>query len=56
MTNWQIVGWFGQERQNGRVYGQPRFEDGHEIITSEIVRQDGNEIETRNTIYRVEGD
>jgi len=36
-------------RAVGRVFGHPRFPDGSEVLTSHIVKRDGNSIETLTT-------
>lgn len=40
----------------GKVYGHPGFKDGEEVRTSPVVSppdsvKEGNEVETKNTIY-----
>lgn len=41
---------------HGDCYGHPRFEDGTNIYTSHIVAINLPEVETRNTLYVLEGE
>lgn len=38
----------------GHIYGHPGFNEGNYIHTSQIVKMEGNEIETLNSKYTVE--
>lgn len=38
----------------GEAQGHPDFEDGTVILTSSVIKVDGNEVETRNSRYTVE--
>ena len=40
----------------GNVYNHPKFLAGQWIHTSEIVKQDGNRVETLNSVYTLEAD
>jgi hypothetical protein len=51
MRNVTRITWGGTPRLHGDAYNHPRFEDGDQIITSQIVRDLGNIVVTRNTIY-----
>lgn len=40
---------------SGKIYGHPGFEDGHEIITSEIVGKKGNCVVTKSgSLYELD--
>lgn len=43
----QIVG----VRIAGNVFGHPKWEDGHEILTSTVMHVDGRSVYTRNNKY-----
>jgi len=53
LDNWCIVNVCGSLRAAGRVYGNPKFHDGEEIITSEVLEIDEGcaELETKNSVY-----
>jgi hypothetical protein len=38
---------------HGKVYGHPRFEDGHEVTTSDIVSSEGRTVSTRSRVYEL---
>ena len=57
----RITGWreatdhYGDWCIRGTIAGHPYIKDGHEILTSPIVKisEDGTEVETKNSIYKL---
>jgi hypothetical protein len=65
MKDWAVVGddtgnpyrapEYAPPHLHGRVFGHPRKADGSEVTTSRIVSVEGRRIETRHTVYWLEG-
>lgn len=55
LEEYDLAKFRGQDVVVGKVYGHPRIEDGHRVITSEIVdiTEDMVYITTQNTIYQL---
>lgn len=55
LKNWNIYNILFYSVAQGNVYGNPKFEDGTFIHTSDIlnfnIKEDHLEVETRNSIY-----
>ncbi len=54
LENWIVLtDLFGEKHLQGDVYGNPRFEDGLNIITSPVQKFDEKEMKvtTKNTVY-----
>lgn len=52
IEEWQTFD-YGSHRLSGKVYGHPRYPEGHEVWTTTIIREDDKEIEIINTIYEL---
>lgn len=42
-----------RRRLRGKVYNNPKYEDGHSIYTSHIVEVIGNIVHTKNSVYEL---
>ena len=61
LENWEVISLIGRDSYKapeqqalhlqGSVYGHPNFTDGQIIYTSRIVKADGRQVQTRNTLY-----
>jgi hypothetical protein len=55
ITGWSKVDSHIGPRIRGFIAGHPHLQDGHEILTSPIVKisEDGTEVETEHSIYKL---
>lgn len=55
IEDWEVVNYFGCERLAGKCFGHPKFPQGHDIFTSQIVKMDveAGWVETMNTVYKL---
>jgi hypothetical protein len=53
LENWRIYKYVGTKIAEGDIYNDTRWPDGTHIYTSEILSVSGDEIQTRNTLYKL---
>lgn len=54
LRKWLRIPWMNTI--TGEVYDHPRFADGTRVVTSSIVKDEGNTVETLNTVYTLDGE